>query len=378
MAKTMGEIIKTLRKERGITQETLAELLRVTPQAVSKWENNTGMPDISQIVPLANVFGVSTDVLFGLAETQNETEIKSIISDAFGEFSFPREQEQHTRCYEKLTEGLKKYPNTPLLLINALELGIALAYPENDCYDAKNSERIYKECIRNADILISVSKNPTDILRTHMIMVMLHASHGNKEAAAEHAKNFPWRADMTSHQMEAAIAHFEKKYANEQFFRQRDFIYHMEAVLNDLVQYARAFCHDQKYDEAIYIYEKMLSLIEWFTSEETIVPSLHCREWGDIYVPMATLYLNKGDPDKAIAALTKMVDYDIDMRNRFTEMTPPKHNSLLFQGTTFPGYYRKKDRKEKLILKLTSPSLAPLHNDDRYQTLLERAKELKN
>ena len=371
MAKTMGEIIKTLRKERGITQEILAELLRVTPQAISKWENNTGMPDISQIVPLANVFSVSTDVLFGLAETQNETDIQSIISDAFGEFSFPREQKQYTRCYEKLTEGLKKYPNAPLLLINTLELGISLAYPENDCYDAENSERIYKECIRNADILISVSKNATDVLRAHMIMVMLHASHGNKEAAAEHAKNFPWRADMTIHQMEAAIAHFEKKYTNEQFFRQRDFTYHMEAVLNDLVQYARSFRHDQKYDEAIYIYEKLLSLIDWLTAEVDIVPALHCREWGDIHVHMATLYLNKNDHDKAIESLTKMVDYDINMRNRFTDVFP---KSLLF--TPFPIHYSKENRKENLLHKLSYPSLAPLHHDKRYQVLLERANAL--
>ena len=62
MSKSMGQIIRSLRKERGLTQEELAEQLNITYQAVSRWENNTGMPDISQIVPLANVFGVSTDV----------------------------------------------------------------------------------------------------------------------------------------------------------------------------------------------------------------------------------------------------------------------------------------------------------------------------
>ena len=55
MAETMGQIIKRLRKERNFTQEELAEQLGVTFQAVSKWENDTGMPDISQVVPLASV-----------------------------------------------------------------------------------------------------------------------------------------------------------------------------------------------------------------------------------------------------------------------------------------------------------------------------------
>ena len=62
MKETMGQIIRRLRKERNLTQEELAEQLDVTFQAVSKWENDAGMPDISQVVPIANVFGVSTDV----------------------------------------------------------------------------------------------------------------------------------------------------------------------------------------------------------------------------------------------------------------------------------------------------------------------------
>ena len=66
MAETMGKIIKALRRQRSLTQEELAAAIGVTAQAVSKWENDTGMPDISQVVPLAGVFGVHTDVLFGL------------------------------------------------------------------------------------------------------------------------------------------------------------------------------------------------------------------------------------------------------------------------------------------------------------------------
>jgi|GEM_PF-3638723 Predicted transcriptional regulators len=66
---TIGQMIKKLRKERNLTQEQLAEQINVTFQAISKWENETGMPDISQIVPLANAFSVSTDTLFGLKNT---------------------------------------------------------------------------------------------------------------------------------------------------------------------------------------------------------------------------------------------------------------------------------------------------------------------
>ncbi|MDR0917302.1 MAG: helix-turn-helix domain-containing protein [Oscillospiraceae bacterium] len=70
----IGNIIKKLRRERGYTQDELAARLNVTPQAVSKWESGGGLPDISQIMPLANVFGVSTDVLFG-ADTDGDRRI---------------------------------------------------------------------------------------------------------------------------------------------------------------------------------------------------------------------------------------------------------------------------------------------------------------
>ena len=49
MTETMGQIIRRLRKEKNLTQEELAEQLNISAPAVSKWENDTSMPDISQV-----------------------------------------------------------------------------------------------------------------------------------------------------------------------------------------------------------------------------------------------------------------------------------------------------------------------------------------
>ena len=65
MYRFIGEKIKSLRISKGLTQEELSEQLYVTPQAISKWERGLGYPDISQIVPIAKIFGVSTDDLLG-------------------------------------------------------------------------------------------------------------------------------------------------------------------------------------------------------------------------------------------------------------------------------------------------------------------------
>ena len=58
-----GENINRLRREAGMSQEELAEKLGVTSQAVSKWECALSLPDISLILPLADLFGVSADGL---------------------------------------------------------------------------------------------------------------------------------------------------------------------------------------------------------------------------------------------------------------------------------------------------------------------------
>lgn len=62
---TMGKRIAQLRKEKGYTQEQLAELVGVSAQAVSKWENDVSCPDISILSQLSTVLGVTTDELLG-------------------------------------------------------------------------------------------------------------------------------------------------------------------------------------------------------------------------------------------------------------------------------------------------------------------------
>ena len=56
--------ITALRKKKGITQEQLATALNISPQAVSKWETNTSLPDTGTLPLIADYFGVSVDYLF--------------------------------------------------------------------------------------------------------------------------------------------------------------------------------------------------------------------------------------------------------------------------------------------------------------------------
>lgn len=67
----IGEKIFELRKEKKLSQEEVADKLNVTRQTVSKWETNQSLPDFDKIVPLCDLFEISTDEL--LKGTKTET-----------------------------------------------------------------------------------------------------------------------------------------------------------------------------------------------------------------------------------------------------------------------------------------------------------------
>ena len=62
---SLGSVISKYRKELGITQESLAQQLEVTNQAVSKWEGDQCCPDVMLLPRLADIFGITIDELFG-------------------------------------------------------------------------------------------------------------------------------------------------------------------------------------------------------------------------------------------------------------------------------------------------------------------------
>ena len=60
---SMGDMISTIRKEKGMTQKDLADRLSITDKAVSKWERNLAFPDTATIPGLAEILGVSVEEL---------------------------------------------------------------------------------------------------------------------------------------------------------------------------------------------------------------------------------------------------------------------------------------------------------------------------
>ena len=85
MKETFGQRLSRLRKEKGYTQEDIASRITISPQAVSKWENDVSSPDILVLSSLADILGVSVDVLLGReGESKENHSQEAILKDDEG------------------------------------------------------------------------------------------------------------------------------------------------------------------------------------------------------------------------------------------------------------------------------------------------------
>lgn len=79
---SLGERLYELRKKKGLSQEEVAEKLNVTRQSVSKWETDESKPDFDKIVPICELYEISTnELLSGTKEEKEEQEVQVINKD---------------------------------------------------------------------------------------------------------------------------------------------------------------------------------------------------------------------------------------------------------------------------------------------------------
>lgn len=137
-----GTILKSLRRDRDITQEELAETLGVSCQSVSRWENGVCYPDMELLPVIANAFDVTVDCLLGMDEIRSKETINGIFTRALN----LERVGDYAQAIAVLREAVKVYPNNYGLLA---ELSLALT---NTCDLADKrdaiilSEKVLENC----------------------------------------------------------------------------------------------------------------------------------------------------------------------------------------------------------------------------------------
>lgn len=147
---SIGTTIYALRKESKLTQAQLAEKLGVSEQAVSKWENEVSLPDVSLFPALASLFKVSIDRLFDYHQVSHSEAVSQILkeSETGGDM---------LRSIEILESGLQRYPNSPELKTQLAHM-LFMLYLNHQVDTAKREQAIQ----RAISLCREVADNCTD------------------------------------------------------------------------------------------------------------------------------------------------------------------------------------------------------------------------
>jgi transcriptional regulator with XRE-family HTH domain len=193
----LAENLKLFRKNSGMTQEDVAEVLNVSPQSVSKWERGDTSPDIALLPALANLYKTSVDALIGMDKI-NDMQVRNAV--------FAKEHEHlrsgnYVAAAAVLTEALKTHPNDEGLM-SELAMNLALdGDPEKLAQAVSLCERV-----------LSGHQSEKVHHTTRAALGFIYLKTGRKDQAVGVAKNLPHVRESR----ETILAEFQKEPSMEE------------------------------------------------------------------------------------------------------------------------------------------------------------------
>ncbi len=221
--KTIGDKIKEYRKKSEMTQEQLAARLNVTFQTVSKWETNTSSPDLSMIIPLTRLFGVTADELLGLNDSEPDERYAELMSEYKHTYMTDDFAKRQSICETAVSE----YPGDMKWLSN-------LAWViSNRSFEYDNHEKYVAEQEKAIKLFDSIIKNcKDDIIRGNAIqgITQLLGWRDRREEAKKYAEMLPERGMITRENIMENILDGDELI----LFRQKRIMSHVEGILWEL------------------------------------------------------------------------------------------------------------------------------------------------
>lgn len=379
MAMAIGQIIRKLRKERNLTQEELAEQLNITAQAVSRWENETGLPDISQIVPLANVFGVSVDVLFGTNGINGDEEVEKFISEMEQKRSSKpsgvSEYAHRLACCQAAQEMLKTYPNDCRLLVHSIWSIVFLLWTYRDersadeIGDRKSEQSMWQnECIRQANVILRHCTDSQYLNDANRCLVSLYRIMGDYAKAEEHAKKLP--VFYTNYERGSMLAIvLEDMGRREEAIDQygRNISKALSYLNHELSLLGYLYRKQKKYEEAYAcyrLYPDLYKIVVGDREDESPIDTKPSYGW------LAATCMDLGRPDEAMDWLEKWL--------RQLQRSAQNWNVVTKSGLPyFRGVEMRYDvpfpREGAITSSLEWDSFDPIRETDRFKAIVAEA-----
>lgn len=196
MSSNLGANIKFFRKNKGFTQEELAGMLGVTPQAVSRWESEAGLPDVSMIVPIAQTLNITTDALLGYQVQSQDDRISGQIFEKMKEFEdVENPAGSALKVCEYLAEEANKHPMNYDIILKYVQKVAGLSYyidmEQFLSGEPEKVKAILEDGIRKGLNVIRYSNNTKKINKAHYALAWIYIHRKDFDNAREHVNVLP-------------------------------------------------------------------------------------------------------------------------------------------------------------------------------------------
>ena len=177
----IGNNIKRLRLERGLTQEEMAAHLGISFQSVSKWERSEGYPDITMLPALARYFQTTIDELLGVNEIENQNRYNEVNRL----WTKNNEAGHNQENVALMRQSLKEFPNDALLLV---QLSTSL-----EKLDGTSEERLahLRESIAVQEQILRYGEDSEVRSATLFNICFAYWKAGERDKALEQARKLP-------------------------------------------------------------------------------------------------------------------------------------------------------------------------------------------
>ncbi|NLV20791.1 MAG: helix-turn-helix transcriptional regulator [Syntrophomonadaceae bacterium] len=365
----IGRIITQKRKEKGITQEKLAEYIGVSKASVSKWESGQSYPDILLLPELATYFNVTVDELLGYSPQLNSEDIKKLYNQLSHAFASRPFDEVMERCNQVIREYYSCFP----LLLAMIQLLL------NHAPQAKNEQfqhEMLQQCIALCQRIKEESDSVRDIKMANTMQALAEVALGNTTAVIDLLNDqlAPYSGDdvmlIMAHQMRGE--NDQAKKVNQIMLFQN-----VIATLTLLTNYlALHMTEAELFDQ---IYAQGVQMIDAFQMKEVMTNAVF-----GLHIVAAQGYVMQQEKEKALQALERYVNTVVGLKfplklkgNAYFNQVDEWLEENIPIGSNAP--VDEITSKTNFLMTIEeNPAFAPLREEEKYKKLVRRLKEKLN